>query len=151
MSREVEFELLRASREMQVRFVYFLLAGAAAAIGFGLTQTQGQALSIFHLPLAFALVSWGTSFWFGCRFARSSDVMLGLNLERVRLQSGVDPLALRDPEQAAQRLAASKAAFEKRQKQGTHEARWQYRLLLAGAVLFGLWRVLEMGRVAAAN
>jgi len=136
---------------VQVRFVYFLLAGAAAAIGFGLTQAQGQALSIFHVPLGLALVSWGMSFWFGCRFARSSDVMIGLNLAMVRLKTGADPLVLRDPEQAAERLAYIDVEFDKRQRQGTYEARWQYRLLLAGALLFGGWRFLEMWAAAASN
>lgn len=149
MAREVELELLRASRATQERFVYFLLAGAAAAIGFALTQTSEQALSLFHVPLGLGLLSWGLSFWFGCRFARSADVMLGLNVERVRLQTGVDPLSHHDPERAGARIEMLSNQLFLRQKRGAKEARWQYRLLLSGAAFFAFWRILEMWNFAA--
>ena len=51
----------------QDKFTYFLLAAAGAAIAFAVQKTEGLLLSWWLLPVAFATLCWGVSFYFGCK------------------------------------------------------------------------------------
>lgn len=67
MSDETSREVYRALREAQNNYTYFLLAASAAAISLALTQTQGAIIRLAHIPLGLAVLSWGLSFFCGCR------------------------------------------------------------------------------------
>jgi len=65
MSSPQEIELHKQYKAAQDKYVYFLLAVAASAIGFAMTQTKTEALNIFHIPLAIGVFGWVVSFYSG--------------------------------------------------------------------------------------
>jgi hypothetical protein len=65
MSSPQEVELHKQYKAAQDKYIYFLLAAAASAIGFAMTQTKTEALTIFQIPLALGVFSWVVSFYSG--------------------------------------------------------------------------------------
>lgn len=144
MPTESERELFRLHRESQTKYTYFLLAGAATAIGFSLTQTRELALSPTHLPLGVALLCWAASFFCGCKQLQYVTSTLFNNMELIKVQTGRHPLAGNHPE--AMQIG-SKVLNEIMEKGGVRSGRfgtWQFRLLIYGALLYIAWHIFEM-------
>ena len=69
MSKEnLELELNKQFKASQERYVYFLLAVAASAIGFAITQSKVEPLCWIHIPLGMSVLFWALSFISGLRF-----------------------------------------------------------------------------------
>lgn len=67
MSSPQELELHKQLKTAQEKYIYFLLAAAASAIGFAITQTKTEALTMSHIPLGIAVFSWVLSFYSGLK------------------------------------------------------------------------------------
>ena len=142
------FELHKQHAAAWDKYTYFLLAGAASGIAFALTKTEGQKLSRWLTPAALSVISWGASFFGGCRavqwnqgFAMSNYIVLSLRL-------GVHPKQPASLEELAIALQAGERSMEDKNKKIEFWAKMQFRLLVTGAVLFVLWRVVEMVRIS---
>lgn len=146
MADDLASELSRAHRETAIKYTYFLLASAGAAIALAVNQTRGTALAWSQVPLGAAVASWGLCFYMGCR--RVSLVSTGLvgNIELVRIERGQHPTVGRDPGAIAKASKEIEDALKKYSKKASRSWHWQFRLLVTGAVLYLGWRVLEMGR-----
>ncbi|MEQ8281668.1 MAG: hypothetical protein RIC04_02760 [Parvibaculum sp.] len=141
MGGETERHLIKTQQAEQLKFTYFLLASAGAAIAFALTQTHQQTLAGAHAFLGLALAMWALSFWCGCIYLRHVDVMLAANIERVRLQTR---FFQQNPDRAAQMIDDVNVTFSNKKRAGIRASRWQYILLFAGALFFAAWRFMEM-------
>lgn len=144
MDRDAEFEVFRALREAQNKYTYFLLAAAGAAIGLAVNQTRDVSVALPQVPLALAVLCWGLSFFFGCRNLAYVNSGLYANADLFRVQRGKHPLVGTDLDKI---LAASEGIREAVK----HNSNWanrfshrQFRFLVAGAVLYVVWHVLEM-------
>jgi len=62
-----EIEIYKQHREAQNKYAYFLLAVAASAIALSLKRTTNLKITYSMIPLALAVLSWGFSFFCGCR------------------------------------------------------------------------------------
>src|SRR6185436_4013385 len=98
MSDEHQFEVYRAQREMQSKYVHFLLAAAGAGIGLAVNQTRDAAMGWSHAPLAAAVVAWGLSFYFGCRHLHYANSILSGNVDLLKVQTGQPPWAGAPPQ-----------------------------------------------------
>ena len=112
-------ELYKQHRAGQDKYAYFLLAVAASAVGLVVQKTTGVGFHCSQLPLAVATGLWIMSFIFGCRHILLSQAALMANIVLIKKM-------------------LSKAKFY---------GKWQFLLLLAGAVFFLLWHGLEMFRL----
>lgn len=139
-----ELEIYRALREAQNKYSYFLLAAAGAAIALALNQTQGAALQWSHVPAGGAVVCWGFSFFFGCRHLAYVSSALYSNAQHFRAERGHHPLVGSDPQRIAIASAAFKAAAEENASRGNRFGHLQFRWLVAGAICYIGWHVLEM-------
>lgn len=140
---ENELEIYRQSRQQQDKYTYFLLAAAGACIAFALNQTKGQALQPSHWPLGFAVLSWGASFFMGCRRLHAFEAVLHLNHQLIRVQKGTHELL----EHRAEIPIAAEAFRKRLDAANDHvgsRARWQFRLLIVGAVAYIGWHTWEM-------
>jgi hypothetical protein len=133
-------ELHKAYREGQEKYIYFMLAAAGAAIAFAVTQTQTATLSLSKIPLAFSVVSWGLSFFCGLRQILQSSNLLYQNYQLLRMQAGELPEFPSD----SQSVQTILSIIEKQAKRSGKWGNWQFRLLIAGAVFYIAWHVLEM-------
>ena len=144
MTKEFELEIYRALRESQNKYVYFLLAAAGAAIAFALNQTQGAKLCWSQIPLAAGVLSWGLSFFFGCRHLAYVSSTLYSNAQHFRTERGQHPQVGSDPQRIAIASAMFKTAAEENANRGNQFGHLQFHFLIIGAVFYIGWHVLEM-------
>jgi hypothetical protein len=135
-----QLELYRALRETQEKYVYFLLAAAGAAIAFAVTQTQEASLTWWKVPLAAAVLCWGLSFFFGCRYLVWARATMYANYQALKVERGEHPRISPHPDL----LAGFREDVEKMDNQSIRPASRQFPFLITGAVLYIAWHVLEM-------
>jgi len=137
-------EIVKALRTSQDKYVYFLLAAAGAGIGLAVNLTQDEKLMFSHIPLAATVLSWGVSFFFGGRHLAYVSATLYANAELFRVQQGQHPEVGAHPQMMDAAVRGIEQAIEHNSERANRFAHWQFRFLIAGAVLFVLWHVLEM-------
>ncbi len=144
MSEET-IEVYRALRESQNRYTYFLLAAAGAAIALAVNQTRAAALAWHQAPLALAVLSWASSFLFGCRHIAYVNSTLYANAAYLQVISGQHPeLSGAHPQLVAAAKDGIRSAIEHNSDCANRNSHRQFRLLVAGAVFYVVWHILEM-------
>jgi hypothetical protein len=130
MSSEVQREVFRVLRESQSKYTYFLLAAAGAAIGFALTQTQGESLAYTQVPLAIAVFLWAGSFFCGCRHLAYVNSTLYANAEMLQIESGMNPQVGSHPQYIQAASQGIRKVIEKNSDSANRLGHWQFRLLI---------------------
>jgi hypothetical protein len=131
----------------QDKYTYFLLATAAAAIGFGINKTEGSRLSYWLLPVAVSIICWAISFFFGCRAIYWVQASLGANYGYIQLRYGCHPNQPKEPIELQAAFEGIKEAILHNRGQAKFYTDWQFRILITGFIFFVLWRILEMVRI----
>lgn len=144
MTNGSELEIYRALREAQNKYAYFLLAAVGAAIALALNQTQGAALCWYQVPLATAVLSWGLSFFFGCRHLAYVSSTLYSNAQHFRVERGQHPQVGSDPQRITIASAMFMEAAEENSNRGNRFGRLQFHMFIVGSVFYIGWHVLEM-------
>ncbi len=144
MTTDAELEIYRALRESQNKHTYFLLAVVGAAIALVVNQTQGASLSWSQLPLGAAVLAWALSFLFGCRNRAYVSSGLYTNAALFDVNAGRHKLAGTNPGAIQVAHETLHEIFENQSSKANKFANLQFRFLIAGAVLYVAWHVLEM-------
>ena len=144
MSDENLREVFKAHRTIQEKYAFFLLAGAGAAIGFALTRTQGAELTWSQIPLAFAIICWGLSFFFGCRHLQYVSSSLAGNIDLIKVESGTHPQTGNRADLIAAASKGIRDALNYNSDKSNVNAKRQFRSLVIGAVFYIIWHMLEM-------
>jgi len=131
----------------QDKHTYFLLAAAGAAIGFAVQKTEGLPLTWWLLPVALATACWGISFFFGCKNITWVQTSIMANYNLLQLRQGSHPEQPPHQTLVDAAIRGVENAFDKNSTKAQFYGIWQFRLLVAGAVFFIGWRVLEMIRI----
>jgi hypothetical protein len=137
-------ELHKAHQSGQERHVYFLLAAAGAAVAFASQKTEGQALSLWLVPLGAAVLSWAASFYYGCKAVDWSHTTM--RREIYLLQAREQNAAFEGTEDHHKLFDAHFKSLDDAIAKWSHFYRWQFRLLVIGGVWFCAWRVTELLR-----
>ncbi len=141
---ETQHELYRLHRTVQDKYTYFLLAAAAAAIGLSLQQTAESPVQWSLAPLGGAVLSWGASFYCGCRRLQYISSILFANMHLLQVEQGAHPSV---PKQAIAIEATSRnirAEIEISSERANRLGKGQFRLLILGSLLFIGWHLTEM-------
>jgi hypothetical protein len=144
MTNNTEIELYRSHRTAQERNTYFMLAAAGTAIAFAVTRSQDMILSYSQVPLAVAVLSWGFSFFAGCMNLRYVDSTLYANMGLLKVQNGKHPAVGGHPQNMQMASEMLRDAIEVNSSRASLYSRWQFYLLIVGAVSFIVWDVFEM-------
>lgn len=144
MNGDPEVEVYRALRESQNRYTYFILAAAGGAIALAVNQTQTAELAWSQVPLAVAVLLWGLSFFFGCRHLAYVSSNLYANSALFQVARGEHPRAGSHPQMIAAATEGIRKAIDSNNEKATRYGRLQFWLLVAGAVAYLIWHVLEM-------
>lgn len=144
MADDKFLEIYKQHRTAQDKHTYFLLAAAGAAIALVFNQTKGTALSWSQIPLAIATLSWGLSFFFGCRHLNYISSTLYANGELLRVQKGIHPTSGNHPELMAAASEGIREAIESNSDWANSLGHLQFRFLIAGAIFFITWHIIEM-------
>jgi hypothetical protein len=137
-------ELYKAHRDSVDKQTYFLLAAAGAAIGFAITQTKQLSLGWSQLPLGAAILCWGASFFSGCRHVSWTAAATRANLDLLVVRAGQSEIAGRDATKILYSAEILTEIIGKNATKASSLSRWQFRFLIAGALFYIAWHVLEM-------
>lgn len=140
-------ELYKQHQTSHEKYTYFILAAAGAATGFAVQKTEGLHLSWWLAPAGLALVCWGISFYYGCKNVEWVQSVNYANYSLLQLRAGVHPAQPDHPERTQVAISGVQAALDGNVTQAQFYSIWQFRMLIAGAVSFIGWRVLEMVRL----
>lgn len=142
-SRQESMELRKQHNDMYDKYAYFLLAATGTAIGFGLQKLDGLAPSIASFVCVAAVGLWVLSFYLGLKRIETVMMVVRINAELA---------AFLTPERETQISGNHIAQTEQLASQQMEEfniknarlMRAQFYLLIAGAVFFMVWRVMQM-------
>lgn len=144
INSENYLEIVKAHRTAQDKYTYFLLAVAGASIGFSLSQTQAATISWSKFPFGFSIIFWGASFFCGCRHINYLRSILYTNAELLKIQGGTFPYIGMAPGGIANASQEVYRDIESLSRRAGIYALWQFRCLVAGAISYIIWHVLEM-------
>lgn len=137
-------EVWNALRVAQEKYTYFMLAISASAIAFSVQKTE---LSIFDwslFPVGVAVILWGASFYCGCRCLIWISATLGANYSLLQLSNRTHSMQPPEGEPLEAAYQGSERAMRQNSQQAGRYSIWQFRLIIAGAVAFLIWHVLEI-------
>jgi hypothetical protein len=117
----------------QEKYIYFLLAMAGAAIAFAIQRTGDSQLAWSQTPLALAVAFWAMSFWFGIQRLDYMDVFRSANMEHLKHR------------QVNQRREQMEHTMLDANERVIWYGRAQLNSIVAGALCFVAWHVIEMG------
>jgi len=144
MPSNTELEVYRTLRSAQDKYTYYQLTAAGAAIALAVNQTQGATISCSQIPLALGVLAWGLSFFFGCRHLSYVASTLYSNAELLKVESGHHPHVGTHPQFMKTASEGIRQAIESNSEHANRFGRWQFRLLITGAIFYVGWHVLEM-------
>ena len=144
MASELVENLSKQLSDAQSKYTYFLLAIAASAIAFAIQRTTGRNLTWGMIPLGLAVICWAFSFFSGCRNRAYFSSTLYANLALLQIQNGTIPTNPLFPLEAINAAEGIKKAAKDNSSMANLWGHLQFRLLVAGAVFFLAWHVIEM-------
>jgi len=144
MTEQEMLELHKQHREGQSKYTYFLLAVAASAVAFAVQKTSGARLSWPMIPLGLAALSWGLSFYCGCKNLLWVQTAIYTNYSLLQLKSGVHAEQPPHPHLLQAAEEGVRSAIKTNIEGAEFHGKWQFRLLILGAILFLSWHVLDM-------
>ncbi len=140
-------ELLEIHRQHgagENKYTYFLLAVTASAVAFAVQKTDGLTITCSLTPLGAAVLLWGVSFYFGIKNLIWVQTSIYANYNLLQLQKGVHPEQPDHPQILEAAIKGVRSAFESNVGKAQFYGVWQFRLLIAGGILFIIWHILEM-------
>lgn len=144
MEEEQVLHLHKQLDTAQGKYTYFLLAIAASAIAFAAQITKESIFELSLIPLGISVLSWGLSFYCGCQNIRYSNTNTIANIDLFRIRDGLDPDVGDNVTLKIDKINTTLTAYDSNSKMICSYNNWQFRFLILGAVLFILWRLLEM-------
>ena len=109
-----------------------------------LPNVSAAILVLATTQLGAAVLAWGLSFYHGCQLLQCLQVLTRAEGELLQAESGQHPKAGPEPWKHGATVEALKEVLERENMAlGKHDVR-QFRYLVAGAVLFVGWHVLQI-------
>ena len=149
-SENLELELQKQFKASQEKYIYFLLAAAASAIGFAMTQSKVEPLEWIHIPLGLSIVFWALSFISGLRFIEYSISFTFQNQNYLAFKREIKSYS---EIEAVKLLNEFKTQLskttEKQQNKMKFYSSTQSISLLLGALSYIVWHIIRMWAVNA--
>ncbi|MDD2894320.1 MAG: hypothetical protein PHF20_10380 [Halothiobacillaceae bacterium] len=150
MSSNLELELGKQFKASQEKYIYFLLAVAASAIAYAMTQSKVEPIELRQIPLGLSILSWGLSFFSGLRFIEYATNFTFQNQNYLAFKRELKSYS---QDAAIEMLEKFKAKLKETTKKQEEKMRLYGKLqstsLLAGAAFYVIWHVLRMHSVQA--
>lgn len=149
-SENLELELQKQFKASQEKYIYFLLAAAASAIGFAMTQSKVEPLEWIHIPLGLSVILWALSFISGLRFIEYSTSFTFQNQNylafkrEIKSYSQVEAVKLLN-EFKTRMSETSEKQLQKMKFYGSTQSI----SLLLGALSYIVWHIIRMWAVNA--
>jgi hypothetical protein len=140
-------ELYRLHSDSQSKYVYFLLAAAGAALGYGLQKLDGVPFSWWVAPGLLSLAFWLASFFCGCKRITWVQSAIYANYALLQLRHGLHPEQPPHPQLVQLAMDGTSTAIKNNTSKARTYMTLQYYFLALGVLSFVVWRLVEMARV----
>jgi len=145
LSSELELELSKQFKAAQEKYIYFLLAVAASAIGYAITQAKVEPLQYIHISYGLSILFWALSFYSGLQF---SEYAISQTFQNWNYLTFKRELKSYPPDKATVLFTEFKKLFDKtHNNQNSKKEFWgklQSRSLLLGAIFYIAWHIARM-------
>jgi hypothetical protein len=150
MSFDLENELAKEFKAAQDKYIYFLLAAAASAIGYAITQLEVEPLTCYHIPLGLSILLWSTSFFSGIQFIENLTGTLFKNHNFLAFKREIKFLPTEESAELLKKFQETyNATIENHQRKMSCYGNLQSKCLLLGAFFYISWHVLKMLSISA--
>jgi len=150
MSSDLENELAREFKTAQDKYIYFLLAAAASAIGYAITQLELEPLTYYHIPLGLSILLWSYSFFSGIQFIENLTGTLFQNHNFLAFKREIKFLPSEESSELLEKFQETyNGTIENHQRKMSFYGNLQSRCLLFGALFYIAWRLLKMLSISA--
>lgn len=142
-----QFEIQKQHREMQHKFVYYIIGISVACMGFAITRTTGQVLQWHHILLGVTLFSWAISVI--CGFIHVFIVLYALdendfyfnllqgNVVGVEQSQDLDEIA-------KERLQEKNKMFSIRGKLAFRGLQWSFGIATIAFIGWHIWQLIPI-------
>jgi hypothetical protein len=137
-------EVIKSLHDSQAKYTEYLLAAAGACIALSVARTTGVRPDWSMVLLAMGVLSWALSILAGVKNRQYFQSTLYANADLIKVQTGQHPECPNHPDYMAAAAAGISKAIEGNIDKASFYAKWQLRLLLAGAGFFLAWHITEM-------
>lgn len=118
----------------QEKYTYYLLSVSASCIGFSLFQTREAKLSLYEIPLGLSVLTWGFSFFCGCK-----RLLLGMNYLENHFEAIFDGILGNEIEKKQRHEKSLQIGIKSRRY-----FKYQLTLIILGAAFYVVWHILGM-------
>ena len=133
-------ELYKMIIEEETKYAYYLLAIAASAIAYSIEKTTGKNFDCTLVIAGLAVLSWAGSFYVGCK-NRICNIKK-LQNEFGRLSIDENATISETMKQKSKKHLWNK--FDTLCDKANNCFRWQYRLIIIGAIIFVSWHTVDL-------
>lgn len=137
-------EYIKEFRQGQEKYIYYLLAIPIAAIGFSVNITMDRKLVVIDSILALAILFWLISVLYGLLTIKKLVSSIAANIDIIDIRSGIHPLIGTHTQKIQVGVEAMMEVFDRMSNESGNYMKIQRITLYIGAVLFIVWRVLDM-------
>ncbi|HMG66370.1 MAG TPA: hypothetical protein VK588_01750 [Chitinophagaceae bacterium] len=127
---DYKMELSKRFGDSQQKYIYFILAANGSAIAFTIQLIISKNITLHLLILFLAILTWGISFFLGCKHLLGSLSMLRMSLTSASIKNPTIKQGLEDKYAEVNTKAIK--YFD-----------WMFRLLMLGMVIFISWFVIS--------
>ena len=146
MSNSHAIELYKQLSVAQDKYIYFLLAASASAIGFAMTQTKAEALSLVHIPLGLSVLGWVISFYSGLKVIESTNNSIKHNFNEIQFKDNLQ--RYQQDENVLKFIkridSDTKEAIDGNNKKVNIYIPLQSYSLITGAFFYIIWHIIRM-------
>lgn len=133
--------ILKTHREEQVKYIYYKIGVAVAAIGFSVNQTINDKFSYQHIPLLISMFLFVLSIYFGFKFIEHFLGLLWLNKEHLDPRTA-DGVKITNPDIKKIHYDVSLGELIKRSNNTKYFSGNNY-TLIAGISFFVIWYIIN--------
>lgn len=141
---DLKTQIAQQLSEEQSKYTYFLLAAAASCIALSVQRTTGSAVTWKEVPLGVAVLCWGASFWAGCYNRAYHSTTLYANVALLQLADGTHANQPSHPQAVRAAMEGVAAAAEQNSTSANRWGKWQFWMLITGAMSFICWHIIGM-------
>ena len=125
------------------KYTYYLLSIAAGCIALTLKRIENLTIELNLILVGLAILSWGLSFICGCYNRRYLKHLLASNFNLIQEQNRLYKKGCWTKEVEVE-TKESLQIFEKHTQKEYIFSKWQWRLLISGAIFYIVWQILNM-------
>lgn len=136
--------LTKEYKALQIQYAYYIMALAAASIGFSVNLSVGLKKDAVHIILGIAIALWMISIYCGLKYVKTIGISIGLNITAFDIAEGRSSQYANNPQGKTLGMKITDAARNQLETKVKRYIVSQRYCLYFGVLLFLVWRLFIM-------